>query len=66
MGRNQACYAVTRRLVRRHHVGSFPELEYQMTGFKPDLDLATQGSPDRVGALIRALAEVMLTWSPTR
>ena len=31
-----------------------------MTGFKPDLDLATQGSPDRVGALIRALAEVML------
>jgi len=46
---------------RVHHVGSFPELEDQMASFTPDLDRATQGSPDRVDALVWGLSEVMLT-----
>jgi predicted phage terminase large subunit-like protein len=47
---------------RVHHVGSFPELEDQMASFTPDLDRTTQGSPDRVDALVWGLSEVMLQW----
>jgi len=47
---------------RVHHVGSFPELEDQMASFTPDLDRTTQGSPDRVDALVWGLSEVMLKW----
>ena len=45
---------------RVHHVGTFCELEDQMAGFTADLDRATQGSPDRVDALVWGLTEVML------
>ena len=45
---------------RVHHVGSFNELEDQMASFTPDLDRATQGSPDRVDALVWGLSEVLL------
>jgi phage terminase large subunit-like protein len=45
---------------RVHHVGTFNELEDQMASFVPDLDRATQGSPDRVDALVWGLSEVML------
>ena len=34
---------------RVHHVGTFPELEDQMTSFVADLDRAKFGSPDRSG-----------------
>ena len=47
---------------RVHHVGCFPELEDQMAGFTPDLDRSTQGSPDRVDALVWGLSEVMLNF----
>lgn len=47
---------------RVHHVGSFPELEDQMASFTPDLDRTTQGSPDRVDALVWGLSEVMLNF----
>ena len=45
---------------RVHHVGAFPELEDQMASFTPDLDRVTQGSPDRVDALVWGLSEMML------
>jgi len=51
---------------RVHHVGSFPALEDQMASFTPDLDRATQGSPDRVDALVWGLTEVMLKRRPRR
>ena len=44
---------------RVHHVGGFPELEDQMTGFVADLDRAKFGSPDRVDALVWALTELL-------
>jgi predicted phage terminase large subunit-like protein len=44
---------------RVHHVGAFPELEDQMTGFVADLDRAKFGSPDRVDALVWALTELL-------
>lgn len=44
---------------RVHHVGSFPELEDQMCAFTIDFDRKSQGySPDRVDALVWALAEL--------
>lgn len=51
---------------RVHHVGVFARLEDQMSGFTPDLDRATQGSPDRVDALVWGLSDLMLkrpTWA---
>ena len=43
-----------------HHLGVFPELEDQMCAFTADVDRAA-GSPDRVDALVWALAELMIT-----
>ena len=40
---------------RVHHVGRFPELEEEMTGFAP---LMATKSPDRMDALVWALAEL--------
>lgn len=40
---------------RVHHVGAFPELEEEMTGFAP---LTATKSPDRMDALVWALAEL--------
>lgn len=42
-----------------HHVGTFPVLEEQMTAFTPDIDRATQGSPDRVDALVWAITDLL-------
>ena len=42
---------------RVHHVGGFPELEDQMTGWEP----GSSGSPDRLDALVWALTELMVT-----
>jgi phage terminase large subunit-like protein len=41
---------------RVHHVGSFPDLEDQMTGWLPDSGY----SPDRLDALVHAIAELDL------
>jgi predicted phage terminase large subunit-like protein len=49
---------------RVHHVGTFPELEDQMTGFTADLDRSKFGSPDRVDALVWALTELMVQKVP--
>ena len=45
---------------RVHHVGSFPNWKTRWRSFTPDLDRTTQGSPDRVDALVWGLSEVML------
>ena len=42
-----------------HHVGAFPALEAQMTAFTPDIDRASQGSPDRVDALVWAISDLL-------
>jgi predicted phage terminase large subunit-like protein len=44
---------------RVHHLGVIPALEDQMCAFTPDVDRAA-GSPDRVDALVWALAELMV------
>jgi predicted phage terminase large subunit-like protein len=44
---------------RAHHVGCFPALEAQMTAFTPDIDRASQGSPDRVDALVWAISDLL-------
>jgi phage terminase large subunit-like protein len=45
---------------RAHLVGSFPQLEDQLTSFTADFDRRTAGfSPDRVDALVFALTELM-------
>lgn len=49
---------------RVHHVGAFPELEDQITGFVADLDRAKFGSPDRVDALVWAITELMVERVP--
>lgn len=41
---------------RVHHVGAFPELEGQLTGWTPE----SKTSPDRLDALVWALTELML------
>jgi phage terminase large subunit-like protein len=51
---------------RAHHVGSFPRLEDQMAGFVPDLDRKTEGSPDRVDALVWAFTNLMVRPVPRR
>jgi hypothetical protein len=46
---------------RMHHVGTFPQLEDQMTNFTSDFDRATAGySPDRVDALVFAATELFV------
>jgi phage terminase large subunit-like protein len=42
---------------RVHHVGSFPQLEEQMTEYTP-LTVDEQDSPDRMDALVWALWEL--------
>jgi phage terminase large subunit-like protein len=45
---------------RMHHAGSYPEPEDHRARYMPDLDRTTQGSPDRVDALVWGLSKVML------
>jgi phage terminase large subunit-like protein len=45
---------------RIHHVGSFPQLEDQMTSFTIDYDRTIDGSPDRVDALVWAFTELLV------
>ena len=45
--------------LRVHHIGTFPELEDQMSSFVADIDRAKLGSPDRVDALVWAMTELM-------
>jgi hypothetical protein len=47
-----------------HHVGTFAELEDQLTSFTADIDRAKLGSPDRVDALVWALTELMVEKMP--
>src|SRR6516162_601711 len=45
---------------RAHHIGTFPQLEDQMTNFTSDIDRAAAGySPDRVDALVWAFSELL-------
>jgi phage terminase large subunit-like protein len=45
-----------------HHVGSFPQLEDQMTNFTSDFDAQAAGySPDRLDALVWAATELLVT-----
>src|SRR5215813_12314052 len=47
--------------VRVHHIGTFPQLEDQMTNFTSDIDRAAAGySPDRVDALVWAFSELLV------
>jgi hypothetical protein len=44
-----------------HHIGTFPQLEDQMTNFTSDIDRAAAGySPDRVDALVWAFSELLV------
>jgi predicted phage terminase large subunit-like protein len=43
-----------------HHIGTFPQLEDQMTSFVPDIDRGRMGSPDRLDALVWALTELVV------
>ena len=46
---------------RAHHIGTFPQLEDQMTSFTSDIDRAAAGySPDRVDALVWAFSELLV------
>jgi hypothetical protein len=46
---------------RMHHVGSFPQLEDQMTNFTSDFDREKAGySPDRLDALVFATTELLV------
>jgi predicted phage terminase large subunit-like protein len=46
---------------RMHHVGTFPQLEDQMTNFTSDFDRKAAGcSPDRVDALVWAATELLV------
>lgn len=49
---------------RVHHLGTFATLEDQMCAFVPDIDRKTQGSPDRVDALVWALTELLVKRRP--
>lgn len=44
------------------HASSFPELDEQLCSYRPGI---TTKSPDRLDALVWALTELMLTFSPT-
>jgi phage terminase large subunit-like protein len=46
---------------RVHHVGTFPQLEDQLTMFTSDFDRSSAGfSPDRLDALVWGLSELMV------
>ena len=46
---------------RVHHIGTFPQLEDQMTNFTSDIDRAAAGySPDRVDAVVWAFSELLV------
>jgi hypothetical protein len=46
---------------RMHHIGSFPQLEDQMTNFTSDFDRDAAGySPDRLDALVWAATELLI------
>jgi phage terminase large subunit-like protein len=46
---------------RMHHIGSFPQLEDQMTNFTSDFDREAAGySPDRLDALVWATTELLI------
>ena len=46
---------------RMHHVGTFPQLEDQMTNFTSDFDRQAAGySPDRVDALVWAATDLLI------
>ena len=50
---------------RAHHIGTFPQLEDQMTNFTSDIDRAAAGySPDRVDALVWAFTELLVEPMP--
>ena len=50
---------------RVHHIGTFPQLEDQMTNFTSDIDRAAAGySPDRVDALVWAFSELLVEAMP--
>jgi hypothetical protein len=50
---------------RVHHIGTFPQLEDQMTNFTSDIDRAAAGySPDRVDALVWAFTELLVEQMP--
>ena len=50
---------------RVHHIGTFPQLEDQMTNFTSDIDRAAVGySPDRVDALVWAFSELLVEQMP--
>ena len=50
---------------RVHHIGTFPQLEDQMTNFTSDIDRAAAGySPDRVDALVWAFTELLVERMP--
>jgi len=46
---------------RVHHIGTFPQLEDQMTNFTSDIDRVAAGySPDRVDALVWAFTQLLV------
>jgi hypothetical protein len=46
---------------RAHHIGTFPQLEDQMTNFTSDINRVAAGySPDRVDALVWAFSELLV------
>jgi len=46
---------------RAHHIGTFPQLEDQMTNFTSDIDRVAAGySPDRVDALVWAFTQLLV------
>ena len=46
---------------RAHHIGTFPQLEDQMTNFTSDIDRVAAGySPDRIDALVWAFSELLV------
>ena len=48
-----------------HHIGTFPQLEDQMTNFTSDIDRAAAGySPDRVDALVWAFSQLLVEQMP--
>jgi predicted phage terminase large subunit-like protein len=49
---------------RAHLVGNFPELEDQLTSFTSDYDRARDGSPDRLDAMVFAIAELVSGAAP--
>jgi hypothetical protein len=49
------------RAARVHHIGTFPQLEDQMTNFTSDIDRgAAEYSPDRVDTLVWAFSELLV------